>query len=96
MRVCGFATRTSSWYVGASGALHGVMAAGALAHVRRRDRDGWMLAGVPLSPSLATSSWAGAMPFSAGLGPVIVNAHLYGALGGLGASALLTLRRGWL
>ena len=28
------------WYVGASGALHGFMAAGTLAHVRRGDLDG--------------------------------------------------------
>src|SRR5688500_17693859 len=32
------------WYVGASGALHGVMAAGTLAHLKRRDLDGWILA----------------------------------------------------
>ena len=31
---------TLLWYVGSSGALHGVMAAGALAHVRRGQRDG--------------------------------------------------------
>ncbi len=32
------------WYVGASGALHGFMAAGTLAHLRRGDLDGWILA----------------------------------------------------
>ena len=32
------------WYRGASGALHGVMTAGTLAHLRRRDLDGWILA----------------------------------------------------
>src|SRR6266513_5738499 len=31
---------TLLWYVGSSGALHGVMAAGALGHVRRGQRDG--------------------------------------------------------
>src|SRR4051812_45461896 len=31
-------------YVGASGALHGVMTAGTLAHLRRGDLDGWILA----------------------------------------------------
>ena len=41
---CGSATRDVDWYVGASGALHGVMAAGTLAHVRRGDLDGWILA----------------------------------------------------
>src|SRR5215469_8078324 len=36
---------TVAWYVGSSGALHGVMAAGTLAHLRRGDLDGWLLAG---------------------------------------------------
>src|SRR5438445_8659670 len=35
---------TIAWYVGSSGALHGLMAAGTLAHLRRRDLDGWILA----------------------------------------------------
>src|SRR5512136_1527539 len=39
-----FADSTVLWYVGSSGALHGVMAAGTLAHLRRRDLDGWILA----------------------------------------------------
>ena len=36
--------RKSSGTSGASGALHGVMTAGTLAHLRRRDLDGWILA----------------------------------------------------
>jgi len=32
------------WYVGASGVLHGVMAAGTLAALRRGERDGFILA----------------------------------------------------
>ena len=35
---------TVRWYVGSSGVLHGVMAAGTLAHLRRRESEGWMLA----------------------------------------------------
>ena len=73
------------WYVGASGALHGVMTAGTLAHLRRRDLDGWILA-VFIVAKLAYEQFAGAMPF-AGDASTIVDAHLYGAIGGLVAGA---------
>ena len=73
------------WYVGASGALHGAVAAGAVARIRRRDRDGWLLAAF-LAAKLTYEQFAGAMPFSAGIGPVLVNAHLYGAIGALAAA----------
>jgi rhomboid family GlyGly-CTERM serine protease len=76
-----FADSTVAWYVGSSGVLHGVMAAGALAHVRTGQRDGWILVAV-LAAKLAYEHWAGALPFS-GTGPVVISAHLYGVLGGL-------------
>jgi rhomboid family GlyGly-CTERM serine protease len=76
-----------AWYVGASGVLHGVMAAGALGRVRRGERDGWIL-GAFLVLKLCYEQLAGPMPMSAGLGRVIVNAHLYGAAGGLAAGLL--------
>jgi rhomboid family GlyGly-CTERM serine protease len=79
------------WYVGASGVLHGAMAAGAWAHLRRREFDGWILT-MFLAGKLAYEQFAGAMPFSAGLGTVVVNAHLYGALGGLAAASALRAR----
>ena len=82
---------TLLWYVGSSGALHGVMAAGALAHVRRGERDGWVLAGL-LAVKLAYEHWLGALPFS-GLDTVVVSAHLYGALGGAAVAAFLKPRR---
>lgn len=69
------------WYVGASGALHGVMTAGTLAHLRRGDLDGWILA-VCLTAKLAYEQFAGALPF-AGSADTIVDAHLYGALAGV-------------
>jgi rhomboid family GlyGly-CTERM serine protease len=69
------------WYVGASGALHGVMTAGTLAHLRRRDLDGWILA-VFIIAKLSYEQFAGSMPF-AGASNTIVDAHLYGAVGGL-------------
>ena len=70
-----------SWYVGASGALHGVMAAGTLAHLRRRDLDAWILAAF-LVAKLAYEQFAGAMPFQ-DAGTTVVAAHLFGAIGAL-------------
>jgi rhomboid family GlyGly-CTERM serine protease len=78
---------TLRWYVGSSGALHGVMAAGTLAHLRRRERDGWLLAAL-LAGKLAWEQGVGALPLS-GSDPVVVDAHLFGVVGGLAAAALL-------
>jgi rhomboid family GlyGly-CTERM serine protease len=80
------------WYVGASGALHGVMAAGTLAHVRRGDLDGWILA-VFIVAKLLYEQFNGALPFSQSDAPVVVNAHLYGALAGVIVAAVLRPRR---
>lgn len=82
---------TIGWYVGSSGVLHGVMAAGTLAHVRRRDLDGWILA-VFLFVKLAYEQGHGALPFSQGEAGVVVDAHLYGALGGLAVAAFMRPR----
>jgi rhomboid family GlyGly-CTERM serine protease len=79
------------WYVGASGALHGVMTAGTLAHLRRRDLDGWILA-VFIVSKLAYEQFAGSMPF-AGDSNTLVDAHLYGAIGGLALGCFLRSRR---
>ena len=79
-----------AWYVGASGALHGVMTAGTLAHLRRRDLDGWILA-VFIVTKLAYEQFAGALPF-AGTSNTIVDAHLYGAIGGVVLGLLLARR----
>lgn len=78
---------TLRWYVGSSGALHGVMAAGTLAHLRRRERDGWLLAAF-LAGKLLWEQAFGALPLS-GSDPVVVDAHLFGAAGGLAAAAFL-------
>jgi len=78
---------TLEWYVGSSGALHGVVAAGALAHLRRGERDGAILA-LALVAKLAYEQWAGPMPFSASL-PVVVSAHLYGVIGAAAVAAFL-------
>ena len=82
-----FEDSTLRWYVGSSGALHGVMAAGALAHLRRGQLEGWVLAAF-LAGKLAWGHWMGALPVSAGL-PVVTEAHVYGVLGGLAAAAFL-------
>ena len=78
------------WYVGASGALHGVMTAGTLAHLRRRDLDGWILAAFILA-KLSYEQIAGSMPF-AGTANTLVDAHLYGAIGGLVLALFLRSR----
>lgn len=84
------------WYVGLSGVLHGLFAAAALARCWRRERDGyWLLAGLILK--LLWEQTFGPTPFTAESsgGPVVVNAHLYGALGGAAATliALFTATR---
>jgi rhomboid family GlyGly-CTERM serine protease len=76
-----------AWYVGASGTLHGVMTAGTLAHLKRRDLDGWILAAFVVG-KLAYEQLAGSMPFAGGAN-TIVDAHLYGAIGGFAAALVL-------
>lgn len=78
-----------TWYVGASGLLHGLMAAGVLAYVRRRDPLGWVMAGL-LAAKLAYEQLHGPLPFAGRGVPVVVDAHLYGALAGLVAGFFLT------
>ena len=81
------------WYVGLSGLLHGLLVAGLLPGIRRHDRDALVLAMLVIG-KLAWEQAVGPMPGSesgAG-GAVIVDAHLYGAVGGL-LGALLTWRR---
>ncbi|MFI4878970.1 MAG: rhombosortase [Steroidobacterales bacterium] len=77
---------TVEWYVGSSGVLHGVMAAGALAHLRRREPDGWVLAAF-LVAKLTWEHWVGPLPLATGV--VVVDAHLYGVIGGAAVAAFL-------
>lgn len=81
------------WYVGLSGVLHGWWAAAALAARARWPLEGWVTLGL-LAGKLALEQSQGAL--STGLGaalPVVVDAHLYGALGGLAAALALRLGR---
>jgi len=80
------------WYVGLSGVLHGICVAGALAMIQRRSSVGWALLLLVLvkvvyeqifGPSIATAAAVG--------GDVIVEAHLFGAVGGL-LAALIGLK----
>ena len=75
------------WYVGLSGLLHGFFTAGALDEFWRGVRGGaWLLLGVVAK--LAYEQAFGALPMTAEAsgGPVWVNSHLYGALGGVVAT----------
>jgi rhomboid family GlyGly-CTERM serine protease len=80
---------TLQWYVGSSGVLHGVMAAGTLAHLKRREPDGWVLLAF-LAGKLAYEHLVGPLPF-AGTAEVVTAAHLYGVLGGAAVAACLKL-----
>ena len=73
-----------AWYVGLSGVLHGVMSAGTLAHLKRRDWDAWILIAF-IAGKLAWEQTQGALPLGGGEGRmhVVIDAHLYGAVGGL-------------
>jgi rhomboid family GlyGly-CTERM serine protease len=78
------------WYVGLSGLLHGLLVAGLVAGIARRDREALILAAFVLA-KLAWEQAAGPLPGSESTsgGAVIVDAHLYGAIGGvLGALSL--------
>jgi len=72
------------WYLGFSGVLHGLMAAGLVAWLRgSRDPFAWFVTALFVA-KLAWEHWAGPLPFTAeSLSlPVIHEAHTYGAVGG--------------
>lgn len=81
-----------SWYAGASGVLHGFMATGVAAYVRRRDPLGWLMAAL-LAAKLIYEHLEGPLPFVGHGVPVVSDAHLFGVLGGLLAGILLTVAR---
>jgi membrane associated rhomboid family serine protease len=82
---------TVEWYVGSSGVLHGVMAAGTLAQLRRGEPTGWVLLGF-LALKLTYEHWVGALPLAGAA--VVVDAHLFGVAGGGAAAAFLKPRSG--
>jgi len=79
-------TPDAYWVVGMSGALHGLFVFGAVSWIMHGYRMGWgLLLGV--AGKLLWEQTMGAMPFSEGVvgGPVVTEAHLWGAIGGLSA-----------
>lgn len=82
------------WYLGFSGALHGLMAAGLVAWLRTsRDRLTWLVVAL-FAAKLVWEHLYGALPFTAGSLslPVIHQAHSFGAAGGLLAGLWLARR----
>lgn len=81
-----------AWYVGLSGLLHGVLAAGALAGVSRRSPEQAVILAI-LIIKVAYETLAGPLPGSerAAGGPVVTEAHLFGTVGGILASAALII-----
>lgn len=73
-----------AWYVGLSGSLHGMMIVGALALRRSVASLGYILL-LGIGSKLIWEQLAGPIPFSESTsgGPVLVEAHLYGTIGGL-------------
>ncbi|MDX1404046.1 MAG: rhombosortase [Woeseiaceae bacterium] len=69
------------WYLGLSGVLHGMLAAGAVRGIRELPVESLAICAI-LAGKLAYEQFAGPLPGAASAGPVIVNAHLYGAAGG--------------
>ncbi len=82
------------WYVGLSGVLHGLFAAGLLAALMAGNRADWFVLMLFIA-KLAWEQLVGTMPGTAKLagGSVIVDAHLYGAIGGAVAALFLVMLR---
>jgi len=74
------------WYVGASGVLHAVMAAGCVQHLARRTWDRWLLLAC-FAAKLAYESFAGHAAAW-----VVTDAHRYGAAAGFLVGAALASR----
>jgi len=77
------------WYVGASGVLHTVMAAGTARHLFNRSWDRWLLLAC-LIVKIGHEQYAQAA--GTGAAWIVVDAHLYGAAAGFAVGAALCLR----
>ena len=82
-----------AWYVGLSGLLHGLLAAGVVAGIAAKRIEAWLLAAV-LAAKLVYEQLAGPLPGSveASGGTVIIASHLYGAVAGAIVAGLLMIR----
>jgi rhomboid family GlyGly-CTERM serine protease len=90
-----FGSPSLEWYVGLSGLLHGMLAAGIVAGLAARSGEAVVLA-VVVAGKLAWEQFAGPLPGSEATsgGTVIVDAHLYGVIGGALVAATLIRVRG--
>ncbi|MDH3577919.1 MAG: rhombosortase [Gammaproteobacteria bacterium] len=81
------------WYVGLSGLLHGILAAGLMDKLRKPDKEALILM-LLLLGKLAWEQFSGPLPGSESTagGTVVVDSHLFGALGGVVAAILLRIR----
>jgi rhomboid family GlyGly-CTERM serine protease len=81
------------WYVGMSGLLHGLLAAGIVTRLRSIDAETAILL-LLLIAKIAWEQFSGPVPGSESTsgGPVVVDAHLYGALGGILGALLAGIR----
>ena len=82
------------WYVGLSGVLHGLLAAGVIAQFRQRTLESAVIA-IFVVGKVVFEQLAGPLPGSESTsgGNVVVDAHLYGLLGGaLVGLALIRVR----
>ena len=78
------------WYAGLSGMLHGLLVAGAIRGMRGMPVDAAIMIAI-VAGKLAWEQFVGPLPGSESTsgGAVVVNSHLYGAVGGcLGALAM--------
>ena len=83
------------WYVGFSGVLHSAVTAGIIAWWRYENRLLTLLVAALLGAKLFWEQQRGALPFSGDM-PVIVDAHLFGAIGGvLAAASIAVWRQRW-
>lgn len=82
--------RDLEWYVGLSGLLHGLLAAGAIRGLRELPLESVIICLV-LAAKIAYEQLMGPLPGSevAAGGAVVINAHLYGAIGGLLSGLIL-------
>ena len=90
-----FGAPSLEWYVGLSGLLHGMLGAGIAAGIAARSGEALILA-VVVAGKLAWEQFAGPLPGSETTsgGAVIVDAHLYGVIGGTLVAAMLIRVRG--
>jgi len=81
------------WYVGLSGLLHGLLAAGIIGQLKSGRIDIWIL-GAALIGKLGYEQLVGPLPGSeqSSGGTVIVAAHAYGAIAGAIAGGLMVIR----